>query len=186
MLTTQARGWGMSRSPRTSAVRVEWGRARRPATSELLWHGACRSRFAVPTFAVFVVAGLAVGLTVGAGPGLLVILAGLPVLTLVEIHVEVTDDAVRVRYSGPLRWPTTRLRRSDVLRAEAIEIDPLRHGGWGYRGSVRLFRRAAVNLRRGPGLRFELADDRVFLVTVDGAGAAIAAGLSGSREVGSA
>jgi hypothetical protein len=50
-----------------------------------------------------------------------------------------------------------------------FEVDPRRYGGWGYRGSLRLYRRAALNLRKGAGLRLELHDGRVFVVTVDDA-----------------
>jgi hypothetical protein len=109
--------------------------------------------------------------------------AGLFVLALVEIHVEVTDDVVRVRYGGSLRWPSTTIRLVDVADVEALDFDPLRYGGWGYRGSLRLFRRAAVNLRRGPGLRFALRDGRAFVVTVDDpepAAALIASRLTGT------
>jgi hypothetical protein len=42
-------------------------------------------------------------------------------------------------------------------------------GGWGYRGSRRLFRKAAVVLRAGPALRLDLADDTQLVVTVDDA-----------------
>lgn len=137
------------------------------AGSDVLWEGSCRSSFAVPVFLAFVAAGMATGVLVEAWAGLLLALAGLPVLAVIEIHVELTSDVLRVRYSGPLRWPSTKIRLSDVAKVEAIDIAPMRYGGWGYRGSLRLFRRAAVNLRRGPGLRFELSDGRVFVVTVD-------------------
>jgi len=40
-------------------------------------------------------------------------------------------------------------------------------GGWGYRGSLRLMRRAAVVTRRGEAVVLELVGDRRFLVTVD-------------------
>lgn len=159
--------------PMTRSGRLDMSAAR-SAGSDVLWERSCRSRFALPTFLVFVAAGVAMGIVVSPWAGVLIALAGVLVLALIEIHVELTGDAVRVRYSGPLRWPSTKIRLADVSTVEAIHIDPMRYGGWGYRGSLRLFRRAAVNLRRGPGLRFELRDGRVFVVTVDEPEAAVA------------
>jgi hypothetical protein len=153
------------------------------------WQGACRSRFAVPTFLLLMVAGLVVAVALGGSGGALAGLAltaaGLLVMTLVAIRVTVTDRALVVEYSGPLRWPTMTMSLDDVVTFEAIDVRPMRYGGWGYRGSLRLFRRAALVLRRGPGLRLQLRDGRVFVVTVDdpdGAVVAAAASLSGGRR----
>lgn len=135
-----------------------------------VWRGTCRSRFAVVVCLVIVavaaVAAVAVDLPAA---GIPVALAGVFVLTLVEIRVELTPEALRIRYGGPLRWPSQSIPLADVEAVEAIDVDPERYGGWGYRGSLRLYRRAALNLRRGPGLRLELRDHRVFVVTVDDA-----------------
>jgi hypothetical protein len=98
--------------------------------------------------------------------------------------VSIVDDALVIEHSGPRRWPRMSLSLADVATIEVIDdIAPLRYGGWGYRGSLRLYRRAALVLRRGPGLRVKLRDGRVFVVTVDdpqGAVAAAAPQLSGS------
>jgi hypothetical protein len=40
-------------------------------------------------------------------------------------------------------------------------------GGWGYRGSLKLFRRAALATRRGEALEIQLIGKRRFIVTVD-------------------
>ena len=40
-------------------------------------------------------------------------------------------------------------------------------GGWGYRGSLRLIRRAALVTRRGDALELQLSRQRRFIVTVD-------------------
>jgi hypothetical protein len=47
--------------------------------------------------------------------------------------------------------------------------------GWGYRGSLRLFRRAAWVVRSGPALELELTGGRRFTVTLDDADGALAA-----------
>ena len=75
---------------------------------------------------------------------------------------------MRVAY-GWLRWPSTRIGIDAIRQATAIDVRPSAWGGWGYRGSLRLNRRAAVVVRAGEGLRLDLRGGRVFLVTVDGA-----------------
>ena len=70
---------------------------------------------------------------------------------------------------GWFGWPTTRIALADISRATVIDIHPAEWGGYGYRGSRRVFRRAAVVLRRGEGIRLDIADGTVFAVTVDDA-----------------
>ena len=141
---------------------------------EVLWAGTCRSRFAVPTTAAIVGTGGALAAAVNPVLGGYVAVAGLAVLPLVSVTVEVTADVLRCRFAGPGGWPTVSIPVAEIERAEAIDVQPLRYGGWGYRGSLRLFRRAAVNLRSGPGLRLALTGGRVFVVTVDGPEGALA------------
>jgi len=112
-------------------------------------------------------AGIAGGAPGAVVPGAILVAAGLPVLAFVEVHVQVTDEALRVLYAGRLRRPVTTVPLADVETAEVVAVRPMRHGGWGYRGSLRVFRRAAVILRKGPGVRVGLRRGRVFLVTVD-------------------
>ena len=52
---------------------------------------------------------------------------------------------------------------------EVIDVRPGEWGGWGYRGSVKVFGRAAVVLRAGTGIRVDLVGGRAFAVTVDDA-----------------
>jgi hypothetical protein len=73
-----------------------------------------------------------------------------------------------VRY-GPLPWPTSHIALSSIKTAIAIDVRPSAHGGWGYRGSRRLFGKAAVVVRGGDGIRIDLADGTEFVVTVDDA-----------------
>ncbi len=51
--------------------------------------------------------------------------------------------------------------------ASVIDVRPMQWGGWGYRGSLKLMRKAAVVHRAGPGIRLDLTDGRVFVVTLD-------------------
>jgi hypothetical protein len=149
-----------------------------------LWRGGVRSSFAAPTAASFgglaaVLFGIAaaVGAVWAVITGIGVLVAAVFVLSVVAIQVVVDAEALRVGYYGRLGRPATVVPLRAVETVEAIHVDPAQYGGWGYRGSVRLFGRAAVNLRRGPGLRLRLVGGRLFVVTVDDAqGAARALG----------
>ena len=71
-----------------------------------------------------------------------------------------------MRY-GLLRWPRTSVPIHRIATARAIDIRPADWGGWGYRGSLTLMKRAAVVLRAGPGIRLDLHDGKVFAVTIN-------------------
>ena len=75
-------------------------------------------------------------------------------------------EPLTVRY-GFLGWPRTSVPLHRIATARAIEIRPTEWGGWGYRGNLALMNRAAVVLRAGPGLRLDLHDGKVFVVTID-------------------
>ncbi len=82
--------------------------------------------------------------------------------------VQVTADHRGLTLAwGPLRLPRQRVPLADVRQASAIDIRPRDWGGWGYRGSVRGFGRAGAILRAGEGLRLDLVDGQIFVVTVD-------------------
>jgi hypothetical protein len=86
-------------------------------------------------------------------------------------HIRVTVDArgLTVRY-GRVGWIHQRIELGRIARASSLELEPMQHGGWGYRGSLTLMSKAAVVVRRGPAIQLELAPSaKRFLVTVDGA-----------------
>jgi hypothetical protein len=56
---------------------------------------------------------------------------------------------------------------AEVEGAYARHLSFAEMGGWGYRGSLRLIRRAALVTRRGDALELELSHRRHFIVTVD-------------------
>jgi Protein of unknown function (DUF1648) len=91
---------------------------------------------------------------------------GVLLAALGSVRVTVGAHGLRVR-PGVLRWPAVHLPLARIVRADPIDLRPLRWGGWGYRGSLRFLRRAAWVVRRGPGLRVELTNGDVFAVTVD-------------------
>lgn len=70
---------------------------------------------------------------------------------------------------GPLHWPVVRIGLAEIRSARADRINPGSWGGWGYRGSLKLFRKAAAVLRLGEGIAVDLTGGRTFAVTVDDA-----------------
>ncbi len=88
------------------------------------------------------------------------------------IAVTVDSDGLHVAF-GPWGVPKMRIPLSEIEDAEAIDVRPMRWGGWGYRW-VPWKRATAVVLRGGPGLKLTRAGGRTFVVTVDEAGRAAA------------
>lgn len=86
--------------------------------------------------------------------------------TFSRIRVTADRSGLTVRY-GFLGWPGTFVPLSRIATAQAIDVRPSEWGGWGYRGNLTLMNRAAVVLRAGPGLRLDLHDGKVFVVTID-------------------
>jgi hypothetical protein len=105
-------------------------------------------------------------------PGLLIAapiiaLAAFPVVLFAKIAITTGPQGLTISY-GPFGWPTQTIVLDDIEHASAMDdLSPWKWGGWGYRGSLKLFKRAAVNLRRGPAIRLDLTRRRLFIVTVD-------------------
>jgi hypothetical protein len=147
------------------------------------WSGRARGPF-LAVVAVGLVA-LGVALLVAAegearGAAVVVLVVAVIVGMFVELHTEVTADAVTIR-SGPLGWPRQRIALEDIDGVDVTDLSPLRWGGWGYRGSLRFGGRAAWVARKGPALELALTGGRRLLVTVDHAedGAAVLRELLG-------
>ncbi len=85
-----------------------------------------------------------------------------------EIHARVDDRGLSIAF-GPWRLPRMRVPLERIRGARTIEIEPMANGGWGYRGSLSIFGRAAVIVRRGEGLELRLDRDQVLIVSVDDA-----------------
>lgn len=70
-------------------------------------------------------------------------------------------------------WPVPGIRTTieldEITSVEAIDVRPLSHGGWGYRGRLRLLGKAAVVLRSGDGIRLELSGGREIVLSIDDA-----------------
>ena len=139
-----------------------------------LWIGVPLS--AALTWIVVELTGVLVGLLV---LGALVILAD----AFSMLRVVVDREGLSVRY-GHLGIFRQLIPLAKVDGARALNLKPLSHGGWGYRGSLLLLGKAAVVVRRGDAIEVTLHEGRQFLVTVDDAatGAALLNGLVQQRH----
>ena len=135
---------------------------------EAVWNGSASARW--PYLLAVLGVLIAVGLLVlgGAAWAWLPVFGALVAMPFSKIRVTVDPVALTVRFRGP-GWLRVRIRIAQVEEVSSLDVNPLRWGGWGYRGSLRLFRRAAVVVRKGPGIRLNLTRRRVFVVTVDDA-----------------
>lgn len=98
-------------------------------------------------------------------------IGGVVALVALETHtVRVTVDRRGLAVAwGPFGVPVNRVAIERVAVASAIVVRPGEWGGWGYRGGLRLMGKAAAVVTGGPGIRLDLTDGRVFVVTVDDA-----------------
>lgn len=84
------------------------------------------------------------------------------------IRVTIDQRGVQVRYGHLGLW-TKQIPLARIVAVQAVEVDPLAHSGWGYRGSLLLLGRASLVVRSGPALKLDLTRGQRFFVTVDDA-----------------
>jgi hypothetical protein len=149
-----------------------------------VWIGTARSWWAWPL--VLGIGGFGVYQILNRGPmpGLVFVLIGLVMLIFTSVRVVADRRGVHIGF-GPIGWPRKNISLGRIRRASKLEVIPMEHGGWGYRGSLRFFGRAAIVLRGGDGLQLDLADDKVLTITVDNAeeGAGLLNDLVGSSTI---
>lgn len=88
--------------------------------------------------------------------------------TFSRIRVIIDGRGVTVRYGHLGLW-TQHVPLERIDAANAFELDPLAHGGWGYRGALHLFGKASIVVRSGPAVRLDLRGGRQLVITVDDA-----------------
>jgi len=131
-------------------------------TAEARWAVWAAVAVALSGVGLSVATQLVVPAAVGVGVGIVGVQFRRIVVTVDETHLVTT-------FAWP-GWVRVRVPLADIERLEYVpDLRPVRYGGWGYRGSLRLLRKAAVILRRGPGVIFALTGDRRYIVTVDDA-----------------
>jgi hypothetical protein len=134
------------------------------------WTGTGRAGIALVVSLVGVLLiGLLVGLLGSPVAGLaVVVLTGAAIVGFMSNRVEVGAAGLAVQ-SGVFPFLHVRFPLEQIRQADAIDVNPWRWGGWGYRGSVRVFRRAAWILHKGEGIKLDLVGGGWFVVTVDDA-----------------
>jgi hypothetical protein len=104
-------------------------------------------------------------------PGWFSIVVGLLVAFLAynfsSLRVQAQETAVSIRF-GPFGWPSRVIAYADIESADAIMVEPMRWGGWGYRW-IPWAKASAAVIRKGPGIELLLKDGRRFAVTVEDA-----------------
>jgi hypothetical protein len=83
------------------------------------------------------------------------------------IAVTIDPGGLRIAF-GPWGVPKKRIPLTDIDSAQAIDVRPMRWGGWGYRW-VPWKRASAVILRGGHGVKINRVGGHTFVVTVDDA-----------------
>jgi hypothetical protein len=136
------------------------------------WFGRTASTKLAALAGVFAIAMVALGLFDG---GWFVVVAGIfgacAIAFVSEISATVDARGLTVAF-GPFGWPRQHVPLEDVSSAEAIEVDPMKTGGWGIR-----FPRGgglAVVVRGGDGIRVVRRDGRQLIVTLPDAATAAA------------
>lgn len=97
-------------------------------------------------------------------------LALIAAVVFTRLSVEVTDDEVRITFG--YGWPVQRIRWDRVAQVQVVNVRPTEWGGWGYRW-VPWKKGTAAVMRAGSGFRFDFANGKVFVVTVDDADAGL-------------
>ncbi len=105
--------------------------------------------------------------------GLVLVIAFLAVMTFTKLTVEVREDGFFIRY-GYWIYPTQKIDWQIVASVRTLHVEPTLWGGWGYRW-VPWKKATAAVMRRGPGLRFDFANGKIFVITIDDAETALAA-----------
>jgi hypothetical protein len=154
--------------PRYDNRAIPFGADEHPA-----WFGHTTSVGFALAGAANIVLGVIIVLTTQVWMGLLVAAIGLILASFMSVVVTIDERGLGVR-SGALGWPRIRLPLDLVEEAQPVEVRAMAFGGWGYRGSLRLFKRAAWVLRSGEGLRLQLRGGQRFVVSVDDADEAAA------------
>lgn len=159
--------WCGARSPGSNPAKKREVPAMALAGSEqAVWSATIRSTPTHIAGMVTLVIGLASLWLLPPIAGLVIVTSACAIIALATVRLRIDRQGLLVNY-GNLPWPTTQIDLKEIATASVIDVQPMHWGGWGYRGNLTLANQAAVVMRAGPGLRIELVDGKVFVVTVD-------------------
>jgi hypothetical protein len=141
------------------------------AGERVIWTGTSR-----PNPLLFVVMGLLVVVNVIIGlvrgqwgfASTFGIVVGVALLIMTGNRVTVGPTGLRASM-GLFGVPRVNIPLEKIVQASALDVRPLKWGGWGYRGNVTVAKRAAMVVRAGDGIRLDLVGGLVLVVTVDDA-----------------
>jgi len=85
-----------------------------------------------------------------------------------KLRVRVDARGLDIRY-GQLGWVRQHIALERIEAARGSRLEPMEHGGFGYRGSLRFSRRAALVVRGGGGLELDLDRGKRLAISVDDA-----------------
>ncbi len=124
----------------------------------------------MPTTVIVVVGGLALSWSLrSVVMAVAAVVVGLLMVQFRRITITVDDTHLRTAFAWPA-FIRVRIPLAEIERLEYVpDLRPVRYGGWGYRGSLRVLKKAAVVLRRGPAVIFALTGNRRYIVTIDDA-----------------
>lgn len=126
------------------------------------WSGTATSRW--PWILLAVCVAVPVVLAFVSSPWwLLLVVVYVPLIGFTTVTATVDLDGLSTTF-GPWKWPTKRIRLDDIAAADAIELAPMKWGGWGYRWMPG---RTATVIRKGPAIRVEKTNGKTYAVTVD-------------------
>jgi hypothetical protein len=131
------------------------------------WSGGAANPPALAVGTVCLVGGFA-ALPLGALVSGVAVAVGLAVLLFASVQVRVDHTGITISL-GPVGRPRFRVPLARIKEARPVDVSPLHRGGWGYRGSMTLFGRAAVIIRGGRGIEVQRMDGALLVVTVDDA-----------------
>ncbi|HTV23921.1 MAG TPA: hypothetical protein VMG12_34760 [Polyangiaceae bacterium] len=96
----------------------------------------------------------------------LLVLLGLELLSTIRVSVDAHELCIRY---GHLGWLRQRIAVARIEAARGFRLEAMEHGGYGYRGSLRFSRRAALVVRSGSALGLELDGGKHLSISVDDA-----------------
>lgn len=131
-----------------------------------VWSRSLRNRWLLGLGFAIIASAFPMGVAVHWVTGLILVLVGCLTLAFSGIQARVDRTGLQVSF-GCLPWPKKSIPIDQIVSASAIDVHPMEWGGWGYRGSLALVKKAAIVLRAGPGLRLDLLNGRTFVVTID-------------------
>lgn len=135
------------------------------------WSGSTQAAWWFPPAVSAIGVASASAAFVTGAPTVLLLALGvlLPLLALLTSRANLTVTPAGVTARLNARYPRRAVPVAAIAGAEAIDVVPLRWGGWGWRVTPKA---TALIVRRGEGVRLRLSSGRDLVVTVDDAATA--------------